>query len=110
MTFRIQTYVLEWVDALGSLLNLAADNLWDELGGELGKGAGRSLALDDLGHLLADGADLGGSSVCGLLDLVWATLGESDGEEADEVIVGGLDGDVGLDQGLPLADEGAELV
>jgi len=43
--------------------------------------------------------------------LIWlAALGESDGEEADEVVVGRLDGDVGLDQRLPLADQGAELV
>lgn len=33
------TYVLERVDALGGLLNLAADNLGDELLGELGKSA-----------------------------------------------------------------------
>jgi hypothetical protein len=50
------------------------------------------------------------SSISGLLNLVWAALGESDGEDAEEVIIGGLDGDVGLDQGLPLADKGSELV
>ena len=104
------TYVLEWIDALGGLLDLATDNLWDQLGGELSEGAGGSLALDDLGHLLADGADLGGSGVGGLLDLVWTTLGESNAEHAEEVIIGGLDGDVGLDESLPLADKGAELV
>ena len=104
------TYVLERVDALGGLLDLAADNLGDELGGELGKGAARGLALDDLGHLPSDGADLGRSGIGGLLDLVWSSLGETDGEEAEEVVVSGLDNDVGLDEGLPLADEGAELV
>lgn len=50
------------------------------------------------------------SSVCRLLDLVGAALGESDGEESEEVVVGGLDSDVGLNEGLPLADEGAELI
>lgn len=50
------------------------------------------------------------SGVCGLLDLVWSSLGEGNGEEAEEVVVGGLDNDVGLDEGLPLADERAELV
>ena len=35
---------------------------------------------------------------------------ERDGEESEEVVVGGLNGDVGFDQGLPLADKGAELV
>lgn len=52
------TYVLERVNALGGLLNLAADNLGDQLGGELLESAGSSLSLDDLHHLLSDGANL----------------------------------------------------
>ena len=56
--FQHHTYVLEGVDALGGLLDLAADHLGDELGGELSKGAARGLALDDLGHLPADRTDL----------------------------------------------------
>ena len=63
-----------------------------------------------LDHLLADGTDLRRLGVCGLLDLVGPSLGEGNAEEADKVIVSGLDGDVGLDQGLPLADERPELV
>lgn len=78
--------------------------------GELGEGAAGGLALDDLGHLLADGTDLGRAGVGGLLDLVGATLGEGNSEETEEVVVGGLHGNVGLDQGLPLADKGTELV
>lgn len=105
-----KTYVLEGVDALGSLLNLAANDLGDELGGELGEGAAGSLALDDLGHLAANGADLRRGSIGGLLNLVRAALGEGNGEEAEEVVVGGLDGDVGLNESLPLADKRAELV
>lgn len=104
------TYVLEGVDALGGLLDLATDDLGDELLGELGKGARAGVAGHDLNHLLADGPDLGRLGVCGLLDLVRSALGEGDAEEAEEVVVGGLDNDVGLDEGLPLADEGAELV
>lgn len=104
------TYVLEGVDALGGLLDLTANNLGDELGSELLESAGGRLALDDLGHLLADGTDLRSGGVCGLLDLVGPALGEGNGEEAEEVVVSGLDGDVGLDQRLPLADKGAELV
>jgi hypothetical protein len=53
---------------------------------------------------------LRGSSIGGLLDLVGPPLGESDGEEAEEVVIGGLDDNVGLNEGLPLADERAELV
>lgn len=66
--------------------------------------------MDNLCHLLADLPNLGRSGVCGLLDLVRPSLGESNGEEAEEVVIGGLDNDVGFDQGLPLADERAELV
>lgn len=104
------TYVLEWVDALGGLLNLAANDLRDQLGSKLLQGAAAGLALDNLGHLSADGTDLGRSGVGGLLDLVGAALGESNGEDTEEVLVGRLDSDVGLDQGLPLADKGSQLV
>lgn len=107
---RGNTYVLEGVDALGRLLNLAANDLGDELGDQLLQAAASGLALDDLDHLLADGTDLGGCGVGGLLDLVWAALGEGNSEEAEQVVVGGLDGDVGLDQRLPLAHERAQLV
>ena len=66
--------------------------------------------MDDLGHLLTDLPDLRRSGVCGLLDLVRPSLGEGDGEEAKEVVIGGLDNDVGFDEGLPFADERAELI
>lgn len=103
-------YVLQGVDALSGLLNLAANDLGDQLVGELLQGASRCLALDDLGHLPPDGTDLRAGGVGGLLDLVGAALGESNGEKAKEVVVGGLDRDVGLDQGLPLADKRPQLV
>lgn len=104
------TYVLQRVDTLGALLNFTANNLWDELLGELAEGAALGLTLHDVGHLLADGADLGRAGVGGLLDLVRSSLGEGDAEEAEEVLVGGLDDNVGLNEGLPLADERAQLV
>jgi hypothetical protein len=104
------TYVLQGVDALGRLLNLAADNLGDELLCQLGKSARAGVTGHDLNHLLADSPDLRRSGVCGLLDLVWSALGEADGEEAQKVVVGGLDDNVGLNEGLPLTDERAELV
>jgi hypothetical protein len=74
------------------------------------KGAALGFTLNNIGHLLSDSSDLRRGSVCGLLDLVWPSLGEGDGEQAEEVVVGGLDGNVGLDQGLPLSDEGSEFV
>ena len=66
--------------------------------------------MNDLSHLLSDSPDLRRGSIGGLLDLVRPALGEGDGEEAEEIVVSGLDSDVGLDQGLPLSDEGSELV
>jgi len=102
--------VLERVDALGGLLDLTADDLGDELLGKLRKSAAAGLTLHDVGHLLADLSDLRAAGVCGLLDLVGASLGEGNAEQTEEVVIGGLDDDVGLDQGLPLADERTELV
>jgi hypothetical protein len=78
--------------------------------GELGECAGAGLPCHDLHHLLADRPNLGRRSICSLLNLIGPLLGEGNGEETEEVVVGGLDHDVGLDEGLPLADEGAELV
>lgn len=104
------TYVLKGVNAVGGLLNLTSDNFGDELGSELRKSAAGSFPLDDLSHLLPDGTDLRALSICGLLDLVRASLGEGNSEDAEKVVVGGLDGDIGLDEGLPLAHQRAELV
>lgn len=110
VSYTVSTYVLEGVDALGALLDLTADNLWDQLGGKLAEGAALCLTRHDIGHLLADCSDLRRSCVCGLLDLVWPPLGEGNAEKTEEVVVGSLDHDVGLDEGLPLADERAQLV
>jgi len=102
--------ILEGVDPRSRLLNLASDDLGDEFGGQLGKATAGSFALDNFRHLLTDGADLRSLSVGSLLDLVWPSLGESDGEKTDEVVISGLDGDVGFDESLPFSDQGPELV
>ena len=104
------TNILQRVDTLGGLLNLTANDLGDQLGRELSQGAAGGLALHNFGHLLADGADLGRASVGGLLDLVRASLREGNGKQAEQVVIGSLDGHVGLDQGLPLAHKRAKLV
>lgn len=66
--------------------------------------------MDDVCHLVSNCANLGRSCISRLLDLVRPSLSEGDGEEANEVIVSGLDGNVGLDQSLPLAHQGTQLV
>jgi len=95
---------------LSSLLNLTTDNLRDKLGSKLSKSAARGFAGDNLNHLLSDSSDLRGGGVCGFLDLIRSPLGESNGEQSEEVVIGGLDCDVGLNQRLPLSDERTELV
>ena len=78
--------------------------------GELGQGAASGLALHDLSHLLADGANLRRAGICGLLDLVGPSLGEGNGKQANEVVVSRLHSDIGLNERLPLPDQGAQLV
>ncbi len=95
---------------LAVLLDVLADGLWDELLHQVLEVHGGGLAGDDLHHLLADLAHLAGLGVAGALDLVLALLGEGDAEHAQHVAVGGLHVHVGLDQRLPLADQGAQLV
>lgn len=104
------THILQRVDALGRLLDLTADDLGDQLGRKLGQRAASGVALHDLGHLLADRTDLRRAGIGGLLDLVGASLRKGNGKQANKVIIGGLHGHVGLDEGLPLADKRAQLV
>lgn len=102
--------VLEGEDlgaVLGDLLaHLVAQELLEQfLEGRLG-----ALGNHDLHHLLAELLLVGSLGVASGLDLVLVAAGESDGEHADEVSVGGLGLDEGLDEGVPLLDEGAKLV
>jgi hypothetical protein len=53
---------------------------------------------------------VGALGVAGGLDLVLVAAGERDREDADEVAVEGLGLHEGLDERVPLLDEGAELV
>lgn len=104
------TYVLERVDALGALLNLTANHLRNQLRSQLRQRARRRLPLHDVRHLLPDRADLRAARIRRLLDLVRPPLGEGNAEQAEQIVVGSLDHNVGLDERLPLADERAQLV
>lgn len=53
---------------------------------------------------------VGALGVAGSLDLVLVASGEGDGESSNEVAVGGLSLDESLNDGVPLLNEGAELV
>ena len=95
---------------MSGLLNLTADDFGNKLRRELCKGTAGSFSSHNLGHLLPDGFDLRSSGVCSLLDLIRAAFGKGNGEETEEVVICGLDCDVGFDQSLPLSNQGSEFV
>ena len=102
--------VLKGVDTPCSLLDLTADRLRNELQHQLLQVTAGRFPGHDLEHLFPDLPDLRRLRVRRLANLRWPTLGEADREEAEEVAVGRLHVNVRLHEGLPLADEGAELV
>jgi len=103
-------HILQGVDAPSGLLDLSAYRLRHKLLYELLQVARRRFTVHDLEHFLSDLPNLCRLRVCRLPDLVRATLGERDSEETDEIAIGRLNINVSFDQGLPLADERAELV
>lgn len=102
--------ILEGVDALAGLLDLATDDLWDELLDKLFEITAGCLAGHDVEHLFANLLDLGGLGVGCLLDLVASLLGEGNGEKTDEVAIGCSHVDMSLDEGLPFAHQRAKFV
>jgi len=103
-------YILKWVDALTSLLNLPPHNLGNQLGRQLLQRARRALPLNNLHHLLPNSPDLRRARIRRLLDLVRAALRKRNRKQPQQIVVGGLDDDIALDQSLPLADQRAQLV
>ena len=95
---------------LGGLLNLPSNALRNKLLHELLELGTLSLPLHDLDHLGSDLSDLRRLGVRRLLDLVLRSLGETNGEQSENVAVGGSDVDRGLDERLPLSDDRSELV
>jgi hypothetical protein len=81
-----------------------------ELLEEFLKGVLLDLSHHDFHHLGAELVSVGALSVAGGLDLVLVASGEGNGESSYEVAVGGLSLNEGLNDGVPLLNEGAELV
>ena len=102
--------ILQGVDTPRRLLDLPTNRLRNELLHQLLEVASLRLPCHDLEHLFPNLPYLRRLCVRGLTDLRRPTLGEADREQAEEVTVGRLDVDVCLDEGLPLANEGAELI
>lgn len=69
-----------------------------------------SLVNHNFHHLLADGLDLRGLGVASSSDLSACSFCESNGEHSEEVSVSGLGLNESLNGGVPLLDDGAELV
>ena len=107
---RLVTHMLKRIYPLGSFLNLPTNHLRNQLGGQLRKRTGRRFALDNLHHLLANGSNLRRPRIRRLLDLIRTSVGEGDSKETKQIIVGGLEGDVGLDESLPLSNERPQLI
>jgi hypothetical protein len=104
--------VLEGVDTLASLLDGEGDG-FGESGQFLHKfseGAVRGFLSHGINHSSSDFSDLAHLSVGGLSNLSLLLSGESNAEHSKLVAVSGSHGGVGLDEGLPLVDEGAELI
>jgi len=102
--------VLKGEDLLALLGDLFGDNVSEELFEKVFKGVLGSLTNKDRHDLLAEELGLGSLGVASSLDLVLVASGKGDGENTDEVAVKSLGLDEGLDEGVPLLDEGAELV
>merc|ERR1740130_27868 len=102
--------ILEWVDSLAGLHDVLANELWHELIDSLDQLTRRDLFGHDVSHLLANGTDLGRLCVGSLADLEWALLGEANAEASQDISVNGLHINICLDQRLPLADKGTQLV
>ena len=102
--------VVDGEDLLGLLGDLSGDLFVDEFLDDLLEGVLGDFLGDDLAHLPSDLFDLGPLGVGGGLELELASLGEGDGEEPEEEPVAGLGVDDGFDEGVPLSDEGAEVV
>jgi len=102
--------VLDGVDGGDLLGDLLLDDLAGEEVEDLGGVGLGDLLRDDVVDALADQLLLGGEGVVGLALLVGGLPGEGNHENAQHVSVLGLDVLDGLDEGLALLDEGAQLV
>ena len=81
-----------------------------QLLGKLLKSGLLGLVNHNFHHLLADELSLGALGVAGGTHLLAGSLGEANGEHAKEVAVSGLGLNEGLNGGVPLLNDGAELV
>lgn len=105
-TYFTDVDIVQWIDSLAGLLDILSNGVGEELVHHfLQVGAGH-ITGNDVAHLLTDGADLRVLGVAGLALGQGVLSGESNAEHAQQVTIGGLDIDVGLNEGLPFLDHG----
>jgi len=103
-------HVLKREDLVALLGDLLGGSVGKQVLEEVSEGGLGDLGKDDLHHLATELLLLGALGVAGSLNLLLVAAGEGNSENADEVAIEGLGLDEGLDEGVPLLDEGAELV
>jgi hypothetical protein len=102
--------VLKGEDLGALLLDLLANIVLDQDLDEILQGGSLDSLLHDLHHLLADEHLVGSLGVASGLDLLLSLLGEGDAEHSEDVAIGGLRLNEGLDEGVPLLDHGASVI
>ena len=105
-----KTYVLKRVDSLRRLLDLAPNDLGNQLCRQARQRTARRFPLHDLDHLLPDKPDLRRLSIRSLFDLIRSSLRERNSEDSKQMIIGRFDSDIRLDQSLPFSDQGSKFV
>jgi len=102
--------VLEGEDLNALLNDLLANSILDEFLGKLLESGLLGLIDHNLHHLLTDELALRSLGVACGAHLTAGSLGEANAEHTEEVSVGSLGLDEGLNGGVPFLDDGAELV
>lgn len=102
--------ILQRIDSLALVLDHLTNGLRDELREQLTDIAVRGLTFNYVYHLLSDLLRLRGLGVASDLHLVGSSLGEANGEHADDVTVGGLNLGTGLNKSLPLLNQRLHLI
>jgi len=102
--------VLEWVEFGALLSDLLRDLFREQLSEEVLERRFLGLVDHNLHHLLANILDLRVLCVASSLHLFVLTASERNAEQTDEVTIVGLCLHKGLNQRVPLLDEGAKLV
>jgi len=102
--------ILEGENLVAFLGDLLVDSVAEELLEEFAERVGSDFLKEDLHHLGTELLLLGALGVASSLDLLGVTAGESNSEHTDEVTIGGLGLNEGLNERVPLLDESAEAV